>query len=360
MAPRKAAVTQLSAAQNLRDKINGLLGPGTIKMASDSDLLVEMLPSGVLPIDVLLDGGLPRGRITEVFGDFSTLKSLIAYCLIAETQSSGGVAALVDTEHAFDPQWAENMGVDVGALLMPPVVTGEEAVDVIQALVASGVDLVVWDSIAATLPQDEANKRLSKENIQPARLAALMSAAMRRINAVNKKTAILCINQTRTKVGIVFGNPESIPGGKALPFYASYRIAMRKAGKITEDAHRWDGEKLVTVKKTIGVKMKCELLKSKLSSPDRTLFFVWDPRKGEIDTIGFLIAAGLEHGLIKLVTAKGKPKKWTMGSQTWTGDAAFRGYLASSPKAKSTIRTAALAGGRGPGSPKVVVPKGKS
>lgn len=344
MPPKTKKSSTQTRAEKVRDEINSVLGAGTLKMGNDPSLIVTFIPTGVLPLDVMLDGGLPRGRFTEIYGDYSTLKSYVALSAIAETQANGGVAALIDTEHAYDPEWAEAIGVDTKQLILPPydqITTGEEAVDVMQNLVAADADLVVWDSIAATYPQDEAKKRLSKENIQPARLAALMSTATRRINAVNRKTAILCINQTRMKVGIMFGNPESVPGGKSMPFFASYRIALRKAGRITDTYKSWDGEKNVTSKRTIAQKIRCELMKSKLSSPEREAWFTWDLINGEIDLTGYLIAFGLEDGFIQ----KGSGT-WKMNGKTFRGEAALRGYLDSNPKVKSKMREAALAGSR--------------
>jgi recombination protein RecA len=295
--------------KNLMTEVNKLLGQDAVIMGSDPRLSVQYIPTGVIPIDVLLKGGLPRGRWTEFYGDFSTLKSYIAYRALASTQHSG-VGGLVDTEHAYDPGWFQSLGGKPSDLVIQRPNTGEDAVAAIEFLVRQGIDLIVWDSIAATLPKDEAAKD-PRNTSQPARLAALMSAALRRLNAANKRTAVLALNQTRTNVGIVFGPSESIPGGRALPFYASYRVSLRKAGKITRDVRTWDGDKYITVKERIGIKVRAQLEKSKLNAPDREAWMVYMLKDGTLDDIGFLMAQGLEHGYLE------RNKK---GSWRWTDD----------------------------------------
>ena len=141
------------------------------------------------------------------------------------------------------------------------------------------------------------------KNIQPARLAALMSIALRRLNTTNKNTAILCINQTRTKVGIVFGSPETTPGGKAMSYFASYRIRFTKAGRIRKTRKTYDGEKMVVAHDTVGQKIKCELVKSKLSVPEKEVWFVWDLEKGEVDEDSYLAAVAYEHGMYPSIRA---------------------------------------------------------
>ena len=289
----------MSKAQQLAKELNAVLGAGTVRMGNDPSLKVRFIPTGVLPIDVLLQGGIPRGRFTEIFGAYSTLKSYIALRAIAETQKAGGVAALVDTEHAFDPAWAESLGVVVDDLIYKTPDTGEEAVDISEFLIRSNVDLLVWDSVAATVPQSLATKRLSKETIQPARLAALMSEASRKLTTANSSTAVLFINQTRINVGQLFGDPETTPGGKAMGFYASYRLAFRKAGKLTDTVTMYDSDgKKVTGKETYAHKIKVVVEKSKLNKPHRETMLTFDLRTGAIDEVGFMISYGLENGLI--------------------------------------------------------------
>lgn len=288
----------MTTAKEIAKQVNSLLGKDVVRMASDPYFKVEYFKTGVLPVDVLLGGGIPRGRFTEFYGDFSTLKSYVALKTIAEVQRSGGTCVLIDTEHSFDPEWAESLGVDVGELIVQHPENGEMAVDVTEAFIRAGVDLIVWDSVAATLPKDEQEKRAT-DAVQPARLAALMSRAMRKLTAANSKTAILCINQTREKVGIVFGSNESVPGGKALPFYASYRIAMRKAGKIQEEIKVHDGEKWTKGKQVTGHRIRATLEKSKLSAPNREVTFIYDLKLAAVDDFMFMAGYGVEYGLVR-------------------------------------------------------------
>ncbi len=276
-----------------------------VRMASDPSLKVSYLPTNVLPFDILLQGGLPRGRFVEVFGDYSTLKSYVGLKAIASAQAEGGTAALIDTEGAFDPKWAKELGVNVDDLIIWPdrsdglVHTGEEAIDIAQALIMGGLDVLVFDSIAATAPKDVMSKRLEGENIQPARLAALMSEACRRLTTVNGRTSLFWINQTRVNVGVTFGSNEALPGGKAMPYYASYRIRLKKTGKVTRDVKTWDGTAWVNTKEQMAQKFVAMVEKSKLSRPHRELHFVWDFTIPGIDEVGFLVAQGLEHGKVE-------------------------------------------------------------
>ena len=257
----------MTSAAELVKQANALFGAGTVKLGSDSYYKTSFLPTGVFPVDHLLGGGIPRGRFTEFYGNFSTLKSLVALNCIAQTQKIGGTCVLIDTEHSFDPEWAESVGVDVNELILQQPDNGEEAIDLTEAFIRAGVDLVVWDSVAATLPKAEQEKK-STEPVQPARLAALMSAGLRKLNTANKNhTAILCINQVREKVGIVFGSNESVPGGRALPFYASHRICMRKSGVEKRKVKVHNGEKYEDTTEYVGQRIRATLEKSKLTAP---------------------------------------------------------------------------------------------
>jgi recombination protein RecA len=293
----------VSKAQTLANQINAALGANTVIMGNNKDLEVTYLPTGVVPIDHLLQGGLPFGRFIEMFGDYSTLKSYVGLKAIASAQKSGMLAALIDTEHAFDPNWARECGVKVEELIYKQPETAEEAFDIAEALIRAGINLVVFDSVAAALPQQEQKKRMHGESVQPARLAAAMSTGLRKLTSANKKTAILFINQTRINVGIMFGNPEAVPGGKALPFYASYRVALRKAGKVTEDVTVYftdnDGKpKKKKIKQTIGQQIRASVEKSKLNAPHRETMFTFDLRESCVDEKSYLINLGLEHGVI--------------------------------------------------------------
>jgi recombination protein RecA len=326
------AVRKLSPAQSLANEINKVLGSDSIKMGNDPMFQTRYIATGVLPIDVILGGGLPRNRITEFYGGWSTLKSYVGLCAIAQCQAAGGVAALVDTEHSFDDEWGRELGVNIDDLMLPTIASAEEACDVSEVMIRNGIDLLVWDSVAATMPQDEAKKRMGKENIQPARQAAFMSAALRRINSVNKSTAIMFVNQTREKVGIMFGNPETTPGGKSLPFYASYRVAMRKGSNEKADVDTFDGKERTKVKRIVRQQVRATLEKSKLSAPGREFLFTWDHTTNKIDEAGFLMACGLENGWI---TQTGM--NWTFNGRSVKGKENFKAWIESDASVKALM-----------------------
>lgn len=291
------------AATKLAAAVNAQMGKNTIRMGSDPYWNVEYLPTGIAPIDDLLQGGLPFGRFVEIFGNYSTLKSYIGYRAIASCQRMGKLAALIDTEHAYDPKWAKECGVNIDDLVLKQPETGEEAVDIAEILIRGGCDLIVFDSVAAALPKSEQAVQLSGDkNVQPARLAQLMSLAMRKLTAANRKTAMLWINQTRLNVGMMFGNPETTPGGRALPFYASYRIAVRKAGAVTENIEvtiSKDGKPTkASVKQTVAQSIKATVEKSKLNAPFREIQFNFDFRRGTIDEWFYLVTKAMDEGLI--------------------------------------------------------------
>lgn len=297
-------MAKASKAKELANQVNAALGKGAVRMGSDKSLVVTYMPTGVKPVDDLLGGGFPRGRFIEIYGDYSSLKSYVALHAIGAAQARGETAALIDTEHAYDPEWAASLGVDVDELILQQPETGEEAIDIAEVLIRNGVDLIVFDSVAATLPRAEAGLQLSGDkNVQPARLAQLMSIAMRKLTAANKNTAVVWINQTRLNVGITFGNPETIPGGKSLPYYASIRVSFRKSQRITESVTTQSftdkgAPKDVSVKRTRQQIIKATVEKSKLSKPHNEVFFTFDFESAEVDTLGYLINRCVEEGLI--------------------------------------------------------------
>lgn len=312
----------VSRALELANEVNAALGKGAVMMGNDPYFQVTYLPTEIEPIDDLLQGGLPFGRFVEIFGDYSTLKSYVGLKAIASAQKRGMLAALIDTEHAFDPQWAKECGVNVDELVLKHPENGEQAIDTAEILLRGGVDIIVFDSVAATLPRAEQELKLSgdKHN-QPARLASLMSLAMRKLTAANKKTTMLWINQTRINVGVMFGTNESVPGGKALPFYASYRIAVRKAGKVTEEVEvtvtndKGTGVTKKKVKMTVAQSIRATVEKSKLNAPHRDVIFNFDFRRAQVDEWLYLCYKAMDLGLIGYerglwwVVAK-KPKKY--------------------------------------------------
>jgi recombination protein RecA len=285
------------------EEVNAVFGKGSITMGNDKSHIVKFVPTGVPPIDYLLNGGLPLGRFVELYGDFSSLKSYIGLRSIAVAQKRGLLCALIDTEHAFDPAWAESLGVDTENLIYKQPMNGEEAIDLAETLIRGGVDVIVFDSVAAAIPQSEQEKRLAGNTVQPARLAALMSLAMRKLTAANSKTAVLWINQTRLNVGVTFGNPETVPGGKALPYYASYRVGLKKSGRAFETIPVYetkDGKPVLNKsgKRAIGQQIRATLDKSKLSAPFRDITFTFSYKEGSVDSWAFLANLALDCDLI--------------------------------------------------------------
>lgn len=328
----------MSDVADIANQLNAVFGEGTVRLGNDPSLVVKFWPTGVLPVDVLLGGGIPAGRFTELFGDSSALKSYIGLRCIAEVQKRGGTAALVDTEHAYDPEWASRLGVHVSDLLLQHPPTGEAAVKVTEVLIRNKCDLIVWDSVAATLPKayQEATPGDSASEA-PARLAALMSKACARLNAANSSTAILAVNQTRVNVGMTYGaTRDSTPGGKALNYYASLRVRFSKAGKITRPIKQHDGEKFVDGKEITAIKVRASLEKSKLSAPHRESLFVFDLATGMTDDLGFLVAQGLERELVTASNARYTIPEAMEG--TVHGQENFKSWLSENPEVVEWLR----------------------
>lgn len=316
-----------SRAQQLAAIVNKAVGADTMVPASHPSLKIQYTSTGLLPFDIALRGGLPRGRFVELYGPYSTLKSYVGLHAIRVIQQSGGVAALADTEHAFDPEWAEACGVDTKNLLYVDGETGEEKLDAVEVLARNGIDLVVFDSIAAMLPQQEASKRLHKEGVQPGRTAALMSLACRKLTAANTNTAFCWINQLREQVGITFGQTEKPTGGRAMGYYASYRVKISPAGRITEDTKMYTGDGYKTLKSQVGQTFRILVEKSKLSAPFTEVIFDFDQKAGTINTTKFLFAQGVQHNI---VTNRGS--SWTFQGETVVGKDKFLGWLESEPE----------------------------
>lgn len=324
-----------SKADDLRNLVNTTLKSEALVKGSDAKFKTTYTSTGILPFDIMWHGGIPRGRFIEIYGDYSTLKSYVGLMSIASFQRSGKTAALIDTEHSFDSDWAKSCGVNLDDLILIQPVSGEMAMDHAEALIVGACDLIVFDSVAAMTPQAEQSKRMAGENVQPARIAQLMSAALRRLMTANTDTSMIFVNQTRTNVGITFGSSEVVTGGKALPYYASFRTAVRKVGKLTEPVKRFDGEKWVDTKLLVGQKFKAELIKSKLSRPFTEQLFTWDLRTGALDLVGYLIAQGIEIGE---VTQKGNT--WQFEGIKAVGREKFRTALESDPDATLDLENA--------------------
>lgn len=280
---------KLKALNSTIAMIEKTYGKGAIMRLGDTNYNTELdvIPTGCLSLDLALGvGGVPRGRIVEIFGPESSGKTTVALHIIAETQKMGGLAAFIDAEHALDAQYAHALGVDTNALYLSQPDTGEQALDICESLVrSSAVDVIVVDSVAALTPKAEIEGDMGDTHV--GLLARLMSQALRKLTAITNrsKTCVIFINQLREKVGVMFGNPETTPGGKALKYFASLRLDIRKA-----DALKSEGE-------IVGNRAKCKVVKNKVAPPFKVAEF--DIIYGEgISQEGCLIDLGLEYGLL--------------------------------------------------------------
>ena len=234
-------------------RIEKQFGQGSImKLGETTSLNIETIPTGALTLDIALGvGGVPRGRIIEIYGPESSGKTTLALHIIAEAQKRGGVAAFIDAEHALDPRYSENLGVDIDSLLISQPNNGEEALEIAEALVRSNaIDVIVIDSVAALVPKAEIDGEMGDTHV--GLQARLMSQAMRKLSGAISKTKTTCIfiNQIREKVGIIFGNPETTPGGRALKFYSSVRLEIRRTQTIKDGDESVGAHTTVKVVKT--------------------------------------------------------------------------------------------------------------
>ena len=287
-------------------------GKGSIMKLGDGIVNdIEAIPTGALSLDYALGiGGIPRGRVTEVYGPESSGKTTLCLHVIAEAQKTGGLAAFIDAEHALDVNYAKKLGVDTANLLISQPDFGEQALEITDTLVRSNaLDVIVIDSVAALVPRSEIEGEMGDATM--AVQARLMSQALRKLTAAisKSKTSVIFVNQLRSKIGVMFGNPETTTGGNALKFYASVRIDIRRIGAIKE------GDEVV------GNRTKVKIVKSKVAPPFKQVEFDILYNEG-ISKIGDLIDLGVDHGIIK------KAGAWfSYGEDRFQGREGFRQKL---------------------------------
>jgi len=307
------------AVKMAMDQIEKQYGKGAIMRMGDKAIIrqVDVVPTGSIALDIALGiGGFPRGRIIEIFGPEASAKTSLALSVVAQAQKTGGVAAFVDAEHAMDPTWAEMIGVNLNELLISQPDTGEQALEIVETLVRSGaIDIVVVDSVAALVPRAEIEGEMGDAMIGVQ--ARLMSQALRKLTAAisKSKTIVVFTNQLRHKIGVMFGNPETTPGGLALKFYASLRLDMRKIEAIK------DGDVVV------GSRHRVRVVKNKMAAPFRTAEFDIMNNIG-ISKSADLLSVAVEFGLVDKSGAFFKYGKEIIGQ----GAQAAKIYLDENPK----------------------------
>ena len=275
------------------DQITKDYGKGAIMRLGDTDasLNVSSIPTGALSLDIALGiGGIPRGRITEIFGPESAGKFTLAQHIIAEAQANNGLAAYIDVEHALDPEYAAACGIDVNELLISQPDTGEQALEICEALIRSNsLDAVVIDSVAALVPRAEIEGDMGDS--LPGLQARLMSQALRKLTSAvaRSNTALIFINQLREKIGVVFGNPEVTPGGRALKFYSSVRIDIRRIESLKQGTN------------FIGNRVRCKVVKNKVAAPFRQAEFdiLFTTEHHGINVHGDILDLAVEHDIVK-------------------------------------------------------------
>ena len=304
-------------------QIDRQFGKGSImRLGDDGRAPVEVIPTGSIALDVALGiGGLPRGRIVEVYGPESSGKTTVALHAVANAQKQGGIAAFIDAEHALDPEYAKKLGVDTDALLVSQPDTGEQALEIMDMLIRSGaIDIIVIDSVAALVPKAEIEGEMGDSHV--GLQARLMSQALRKITgALNASgTTAIFINQLREKIGVFFGSPETTTGGKALKFYSSVRLDIRRIETLKEGTD------------AVGNRTRVKVVKNKMAPPFKQAEF--DILYGVgISREGSLIDLGVEHGLVR------KSGSWYTyeGDQLGQGKENSRGFLRDNPDLAAEI-----------------------
>jgi recombination protein RecA len=324
----------LEASPELRSTVAAIekqFGEGAIMpLGADTVHVIEGISTGSLSLDIALGGqGIPRGRVIEVFGPESSGKTTLALHVVAEAQKAGGIAAFIDAEHALDPSWAKKLGVDLEMLLVSQPSYGEEAMHITEMLIKSNaVDVIVVDSVAALVPKKELDGEIGDTHV--GLQARLMSQSLRKLTAAiaRSRTSVIFINQIREKIGVMFGSPETTPGGRALKFYASCRIDVRRIGQLKE------GEEVV------GQRVRAKVVKNKVAPPFRSAEFDMLHADG-ISYEGDILDMGMEQKLV------GRTGAWFRYGdlQLGQGKEKARLFLKENPKIAQEIKEKVLAAG---------------
>jgi len=312
------------AAEEAISQIKEKFGDGSIMRLGEAKAMeIDSIPTGCLSLDIALGvGGVPRGRIIEIYGPESSGKTTLAQHIAAETQKLGGIAAFVDAEHALDPEYAQKIGININDLLISQPDTGEQALEIVETLVRSNaVDTIIIDSVAALVPRAEIEGEMGDQHM--GLQARLMSQALRKLAGIVGKTqtTVIFINQIRHKIGVFFGNPETTSGGNALKFYSSVRIEVRRAAQIKK------GEQI------IGNQVKCKIVKNKVAAPFQNTIFDIMYNEG-ISISGDAIDAGLAY---KVLTKNGNT--YSFGEEKLgVGRETAKQYLRDNPKLIAKIK----------------------
>ncbi len=333
MAKQKIPTTTIAkddkALETALGMVNKQFGEGSlIRLGDATKMNVETISTGSVAIDLALGvGGLPRGRIVEIYGPESSGKTTLCLSLIAEAQRKGGNAVFIDVEHALDPRYAKIVGVDLENLMVSQPECGEDALNIAETLIRSGaIDVVVVDSVAALVSRQELDGQMGDTTV--GLQARMMSQAMRRLTAAISKTSCICIftNQIREKIGVMFGNPETTPGGRALKFFASVRIDIRRIGQIKDPSG-----------KVIGNRTKIKVVKNKVAPPFTECEFDIMYNEG-ISMTGSLLDLGIEQ---KILEKKGAWISYN-GELIGQGRESAKAYLAQNPEVADAIKEAIM------------------
>jgi recombination protein RecA len=322
--PKEEQSEKFKAAESAIEQIKTRFGDGAImKFGEAKTMQVDAVSTGCLSLDIALGvRGMPRGRIIEVYGPEASGKTTLAQHVVAEVQRQGGLAAFVDAEHALDPDYARKIGVKVNELLISQPDTGEQALEIVETLVKSNaVDVIVVDSVAALVPQKEIDGDMGDQHV--GLQARLMSHALRKLTGIvaKSKTMVIFINQTRMKIGIMFGNPETTPGGMALKFYSSVRVEVRRSAQIKQ------GDRV------IGNRVKVKIVKNKVAAPFRTTEFDIMYNEG-ISISGDALDTGVLYNVVEK-----RGNSYMMGEEKLgVGRENAKVYLKQNPKLISQLR----------------------